>query len=238
MRIRLAIFLTLSVVLLAACDLDEIIVTGSGDIVTKEEDLSDFERVDASDSFKVDIQQGESFSVVIRIDDNLQDDLELMVRDGTLEIGFARNIITNNATMEAEITVPKLRGVRLSGASEARITGFESSRSFSVDLSGSSSISGDIDAGDVSLDLSGSSEVNLEGSGNDLEIDASGASDIDLSNFPVENIVLKLSGSSKVIVNLNGTLDVNASGSSDVTYLGNPTLGDIQTSGSSSVSRE
>jgi hypothetical protein len=238
MRIRLAIFLTLPVVLLAACDLDEVIVTGSGDIVTKEEDLSGFERVDASDSFEVDIQQGESYSVVIRIDDNLQDDLEVLVRDGTLEIGFARNIITNNATMEADITMPQLRGVGLSGASEARVTGFESSRSFSVDLSGSSSISGVINADDVSLELSGSSNADLKGSGNDLEIDASGASEIDLSKFPVEDAVLKLSGSSQVIVNLNGTLDVNASGSSDVTYLGSPALGDIQTSGSSSVSRE
>jgi hypothetical protein len=238
MLIRLAIFLTLSVVLLAACDLDEVVVRGSGDIVSQEEDLSGFERVDASDSFEVDIQHGESYSVVIRIDDNLQDDLEVMVRNGTLEIGFARNIITNNATMEADITMPQLIGVRLSGASEARITGFESSSAFSAELSGSSSISGDIDAGDISLDLSGSSEVALDGSGANLEIDSSGASDIDLSNFPVEDAALKLSGSSQVIVNLNGTLDVNASGSSDVTYLGNPALGDIETSGASSVSRE
>ncbi len=237
MRLRLAIFLTLSVVLLAACDLDEVFVTGSGDIVNQEKELSGFERVEASDSFKVDIHQGESFRVVIRIDDNLRDDLEVAVRDGTLEIGFARNIITNDATMEADITMPVLRGVGLSGASEARLTGFESNSSFSVELSGSSSISGDIDAGYVILELSGSSEVDLEGSGDDLEIDASGASDIDLSNFPVEDAALKLSGSSQVIVNLNGTLDVGGSGSSDVTYLGNPALGDIQTSGSSSVSR-
>ncbi|GMQ78996.1 MAG: hypothetical protein BMS9Abin02_1546 [Anaerolineae bacterium] len=40
------------------------------------------------------------------------------------------------------------------------------------------------------------------------------------------------------VSNHNGTLDVNASDSSDMIYLGNPALGDIQTSGSSSVSRE
>ena len=238
MQIRLVIFLILSAVLLAACDLGEVRVRGSGDIISQEEDLSGFERVDASDSFNVDIQQGENYSVVIRIDDNLQDDIEVMVRDGTLEIGFSRDIITNNATMEADITMPKLTGVGLSGASDARITGFRSSSSFSADLSGSSSISGAIDAGDVSLDLSGSSEINLEGSGNDLEIDASGASDIDLSNFPVEDAAVDVSGSSQVIINVNGTLDVKASGSSDITYLGNPVLGDIETSGASSVSRE
>ena len=102
MQRKLAIILALSTVLLAACDLDEVIVTGSGEIVTQEEELSDFKRVDASDSFDVKIQQGESYSVVIRIDDNLQDDLAVSVRDGALEIDLARNIMTNNATMEAD----------------------------------------------------------------------------------------------------------------------------------------
>ena len=235
---NLAVLLFFSATLLAACNLDEVVVSGSGDIVTLEEDLSDFRRVEASHSFDVNIEQGESYSVVVRIDDNLQDDLVARVRDGALELGLSRNLITTNATMEADITMPELIGVGLSGSSDARILGFNSSSPFSAGLSGSSSLSGDIGSGDVALDLSGSSDVILNGSGANLDINSSGASDIDLTNFPVEDASLKLSGSSQVAVNVNGTLDVSASGSSDVTYRGEPRLGDISTSGSSSVSRE
>jgi len=238
MKMKLAILFLLGSGLLAACDLDEAVVRGSGDIVSLEQDLSDFDSVDASLSFEVDIRQGENYSVVIRIDDNLQDDLVVRVRDNTLEIGFDRNVVTTNTTMEADITMPQLRAISLSGAADGRISGFNSENSFSADLSGSSSLSGAIASGDVNLDLSGSSEVSLDGSGNDLEIDASGASDVDLLNFPVDDASLNLSGSSQVGVHVNGTLDVSASGSSDVTYSGNPSLGNISTSGSSSVSRE
>jgi hypothetical protein len=43
------------------------------------------------------------------------------------------------------------------------------------------------------------------------------------------------SGASTVTVNLSGRLDADASGSSDIYYLGNPELGSIDTSGTSSV---
>ncbi len=79
--------------------------------------------------------------------------------------------------------------------------------------------------------------MTLTGSGSDLVIDASGSSDVDLAEFPVEDADLNLSGSSEIILNVSGTLDVSASGSSDVEYVGEPSLGSIQTSGSSSVSR-
>jgi len=223
--------------LLAGCDLSEVIVSGSGDVVTQEEDISGFDEVSASHNFDVNIEQGDSYEVVIRIDDNLLDDLEVTKQGDRLEIGFKRNIITRNATMEADITMPRLRGVDLSGASDAHITGFDSNDDFSSGLSGASSLSGDIRSGDVSLDLSGASEVTLSGSGGNLVIDASGSSDVDLAEFPVEDADLDLSGSSEIILNVNGTLDVSASGSSDVEYVGEPTLGSIQTSGSSSVSR-
>jgi hypothetical protein len=104
-----------------------------------------------------------------------------------------------------------------------------------VDLSGSSSLRGDIEAGGTSFDLSGSSDANLTGSGGNLTLDASGSSDVDLSDFPVADAEIDASGASTVTVNASGRLDVEASGASDVYYLGDPSMGTIDTSGASSV---
>lgn len=238
MRKTTIVILLLGVIILSACDLDEKLVRGSGDIVSLDQDLSDFNKIDASHSFDISVSQGDGYAVVVRVDDNLEDELDVKVQGGTLHLDLARDIIVNNATLEADITMPSLDGLDLSGASSADITGFDSSDPFSARLSGSSSLSGDLVTGDLNLDLSGSSEVALDGAGGDLEIDASGASDVKLPNYPVEDADLNLSGSSDVLINLSGTLDVDASGSSNVTYLGSPTLGDIRTSGSSSISRE
>jgi hypothetical protein len=139
------------------------------------------------------------------------------------------------ATMESEVTLPELKGLGLSGATWGTVTGFSSTSPLDVSVSGASHLLGNIDAGDARLDVSGASEVNLSGSAQDVTIDASGASQVKLADFPVNDATVDASGASKVTVNLSGRLDADASGASRVHYLGNPTLGNIHTSGASDV---
>jgi hypothetical protein len=106
-------------------------------------------------------------------------------------------------------------------------------------VSGASKASGDITAsGDAQLNLSGASSVQLQGSASDVVIDASGASRVELDNFPVNNADVTLSGASGATVNLDGRLDADLSGASKLSYIGEPTMGDIHTSGGSAVSKK
>ena len=57
--------LFLSVALLVGCTLPGNIITGSGNVVTQEEAISGFDKVEVSHTFNVDISQGKTFSVVI-----------------------------------------------------------------------------------------------------------------------------------------------------------------------------
>jgi hypothetical protein len=212
-------------------------LTGSGNVVTQEEPITDFDKVDISHSFDVYISQGESFSVVIRVDDNLVEHLQVVKQGSTLKIGLKpnRNYTIRNATMEAEVTMPELTGLDLSGASHANITGFKSTKDLTVDLSSASSLHGDIEAGDISIDLSSRSEMTLTGSGGDATIDISSGSNLDLSEFAVTNARVEASSASTATVNASGRLDVDASSASNVYYLGDPTMGEIDTSSESSV---
>jgi len=190
----------------------------------------------AHHAFEVDISQSDAFKVVMRTDDNLLDHLEVLKRGKTLRIGLKSGIRSiRNATMEAEVTMPELIGLDLSGASSATITGFESAKDLDVELSGASHLRGDIEAGDIRFDISGASRVTLSGSAEDVTIAVSGASKVDLSDLPVDNAKIGASGASHVTVNPSGRLDVEASGASDIYYLGSPTLGTVKTSGASSI---
>jgi hypothetical protein len=104
-----------------------------------------------------------------------------------------------------------------------------------VDISGNSNLQGGIQAGDARIDTSGNSLVTLSGSAGEITVDASGSSQVDLADFTASNGSVNASGGSTVTVNLSGRLDVDASGSSDVYYLGEPELGRMETSGSSSI---
>ena len=131
--------------------------------------------------------------------------------------------------------MPELTGLELSGGTRGTIGGFKSSKGLNVDVSGGSRLSGDIEAGDVRFDVSGGSRVTLIGSAEDSVIDASGGSRVDLADFPVANANVGASGASKVTVNASGRLDVDAGGASEITYLGSPSLGTIDSSGGSAV---
>ena len=214
------------------------VIEGSGTLVTEEFDLSGFDKVDVSHAFTADITQGDTFSVVVSIDDNLVQYLRVEKQGSTLKTGLdsSRNYLATHAT--AEVTMPELTGLALSGASHGTVTGFTSANALEVDVSGASHLSGDVEAGDARLDVSGASHATLTGSGQDVTIDASGASHVDLADFPVADANVEASGASHVTLNSSGRLDVDASGASHVTYLGRPTLGSIDTSGGSSVEPE
>ena len=226
----------LLVAALSACSTSRS-VTGSGNVITITRDSADFDRVVISHAFQASIQQGDVFSVVIRVDDNLEEYLEVSQVGRTLTVGLRPqlNFGVGRATLEAEITMPVLTAIEASGASRVALSGFESEEGITVEASGASSVTGDILAGSATMQASGDSNISLVGSGEDLVLEVGGASSADLEKFLVSDVHAVLSGASTAVVNPSGTLDVDASGASHLTYVGNPTLGNVQTSGDSSV---
>jgi hypothetical protein len=221
-------------ILLAGCG--SIPITGSGNVVTQEEAITGFDKVDISYSFEANISQGDTFRVVIHADDNLVEYLRVVKAGNTLQIGLKPgHPDIRSATLQAEVTMPDLAGLDMSGSSHVTITGFESAQALVVDASGASHLQGDVEAGDVTFDLSGSSKVILTGSAQSVTLEASGSSEIDLTDFPVVDANVNLSGGSEATVNPSGRLDVDVSGASHFYYLGSPTLGKMDTSGSSSI---
>jgi hypothetical protein len=212
-------------------------VPGSGNVSTQEFNFSDFTRVEAGSAFQVEIAQSDTFSVSITADDSLFNHIQVSKEGETLRIGLKR-AIPSFRTLRAEITMPELYGLKLSGATRGTVQGFSSSHDFILDLSGASKVSGDITAGDADFNVSGASTVQLQGSASDLAIAASGASRAELDNFPVDNADVTLSGASRATVNLDGRLDADLSGASKLSYIGEPTMGDINTSGGSTLSKK
>ena len=224
----------LMAILLTGCGQSPI--TGSGNVVTQEEAISGFDKVEVSHAFKVNISQGETFSVVVHIDDNLLQYLEVVKQGSTLKIGLKTERISRDTIREAEVTMPDLTGLDLRGASQVIFTGFKSTNALNLDLSAASHLRGDIEAGDTQLDVSDASQVTLRGSAGDVTMDdVSGASTVDLADFPVVNANVTARDTSVITVNASGTLDVDASGASEVYYVGNPTLGTVNTADDSKV---
>jgi hypothetical protein len=236
-KLRLAglCFLLLVSLLLASCGGS---LRGSGDLETREYTFDDFTKVEIGHAFKVTITQSESYSVNVTVDDNVTHLLDVEKSGDTLKIRLTRTPRLVDVTLQAEVAMPQLHGLTASGASRANVSGFSSTEALSFGVSGASAISGDITAGDARFELSGASTIELEGSAADLVADVSGASHLRLGDFVVTNADLQISGASDSTVNLSGRLDADLSGASKLRYIGEPTIGDVNTGGSSSIQKE
>lgn len=232
-RRTLIIWTLIAVVALAGCGLQS--VRGSGNTVTREFDFSDFDQVSIEHAFEGTVIRGDGYRVSVTIDDNLEQYLKVEQDGSRLTIGLTETILLRDATLEYEITMPALTNLSASGASNATLRDFASADDFTVEASGASRVEGTITTGDVNATASGASTISLAGQGGAVRGNASGASTLDLEEFAAASADVEASGASTVTVNTSGRLDAEASGASNVYYLGAPQLGDINESGGSNV---
>lgn len=203
---------------------DNVEVTGSGNLVSREVALSGFDRVEAGLNFDLTIRPGEDFSVVIYSDDNFIDYIQVGVQGKTLSFdfipGYAYDL--NGVTLRADVTIPDLAGLELYGSSHANLAGFRSSGNLEVELSGSSFLDGSLEAEKSSFALYGSTYLKLSGTAQDMLMDACGSNLVDLSDYRVGAATVLASCNSRVVVNVVNVLAGEASQNSQVYYVSPP----------------
>ncbi len=211
-------------------------VVGSGRPATQNFEFAGFDKVEIGDAFQAEIAAADHFGVEVTVDDNLVDHLLVEESGKTLRIGLKPFTMARNATLRARIALPSLASLSAHGASHATLTHVKAGDHLRIDATGASEVRGDVNSPDLTVSLSGASELDLAGSGHALHAKASGASNANLHDFAVDDANVGASGGSDVAVNAANTLSVQASGASQVHYLGHPKLGPIEQTGASEVS--
>lgn len=225
---------------------------GSGRPAVVQPALAGYSRVWLSHACQARIRQGDRFAVEVRIDDNLLEFLVLERNGDVLSIGLEDGTRFTDYDLEADITLPALQELRLSGASTAELVGTFAGPAFQCQLSGASRLRGTLhpealqcklsgasrfagllETGDASFRLSGASRLNVDGSGQRLLLRASGASQAHLAGFRSGDAAIDLSGASSGDVQVFGRLDAELSGASRLKVSGKAIMGRIATSGGS-----
>ena len=192
-------------------------LTGSGTFVTITDSSSAFTSLSASQAFQLTVTRAQKYSIAITVDDNIEEYVVARKDGDTFALALSSFRSYNRVTARAAITMPELQSVLLSGASSAVGSGFTTT-------------------GTLSLRVSGASTVALSsGGGQRVAIDASGASLVDLSEFPVDDADVNLSGASRSTVQVRNRIDATVSGASVLTYSGSPEWGRRQVSGASQI---
>lgn len=226
-----------------------------GDVVTRELEITDFSKVEVSNAFRVEITQSDTYGVAITANEGIFDHIDAVKSGDTLKLGMKPHLrIRGSITLEAKITMPVLKYLKLSGASRGTAKGFSSQEDFglnlsgasvldmgieagktNLELSGASKITGNVKLGDADMTLSGASRAELEGSANNVTLKANGASRLEMGGLTINDTDVHASGASRITVNTNGNLNIDLSGASKLEYAGNPTIRNIKVSGASKI---
>lgn len=114
--------------------------------------------------------------------------------------------------------------IDVSGSSQAVLNG--KCNNISLKVRGISVLSGFIDtAGNADIAVSGNSVVKLYGSAVNITADIKNASNADLADFPAHDINIKLYRLCNVTIKLDGRLDAEVTGASNLKWMGKAVMG-------------
>jgi hypothetical protein len=203
-------------------------------IATRSERFDNFSGLSIGSAFEVVLVQGSNTGVVLEVDERYMDQVFVDVKGGVLEVS-TKGTIRNPKKMKATITFRELEKMDFSGATKVRSEADLNFGALSIDASGATKMTLNLQASSLKISTSGASNMEFTGSTGSLEVDLSGASKLDAADLKVQDGSISTSGASKADVWFTGKLDVEASGASKITYKGNPSLGKVKTSGASSL---
>ena len=204
----------------------------------------DFTGLDLSGVVEVNLVKSDSYKVEVTLPSVLQEYLLVWVRNGVLKIGWNKQIPTKlqkqleSWTCKAEIAMPVLRKVEMSGATSMRCDDtFELGRGeLSLELSGASHIKTlNANAGKLDAEISGASSCKMYGNYHEVELDLSGASS---NSFVIkaDKLEADVSGATKTSLDGDfGEVELDASGACEVNLKGTIINLEVDASGASNV---
>lgn len=200
-------------------------VRGSGDVESRDFDVSDFNGIDISGNYEVIWQQGTSYSLTIEMQENLFDYLDVTVRGNTLRINSSRSFNTTNATRpRVYIESPTLDSAHFSGAINANNWDRIQGNTFSLETAGAVNITLDVQVDTFEISVSGAGDLTLSGVAIVTDINIAGASDISASSLQTEETSISIAGAGNVDIAVSNDLTVHLTGAGRVRYIGDPTV--------------
>ena len=209
-------------------------VTGNGNVVEKERNLSGFDKIESKYGVDVHIQLGSSNKVVVKTDENLQEHIKTEVEGSVLKISSKGNIRKAKA-FDVYVTLTDLKEISAHSGSDVYAESTLKLDKLNIEAHSGSDIHMELEVGTLTCLLNGGSDAFLKGSAGTMDIEANGGSDISAKSLKAGDCKLDVSGGSDARVYVTGKIEMKASGGSDIYYSGNPEVLSSRASGSSDI---
>ncbi len=219
------------VILVAVCtSCKRKIVRGKGDVQTDSRVTQPFNAIDIDMPLQANIHvvsSTESPSLQIKAQGNLLKDIKTEVKNGVLRLYTDKFFhFSTDEDIIAEISVPRLRAVAISGAGEANINGIIVGETFDLDVTGA----GDVDIEGINTNkfvakVSGAGDVTVKsGTVNQVDIRITGMGDVKAYGLQAKSATAAVTGAGDIKITALETLNASITGAGDISYRGKPTV--------------
>ncbi|TCJ17764.1 DUF2807 domain-containing protein [Flaviaesturariibacter flavus] len=233
---RSFLVLGLSVLLFSSCKFMGRRVRGNGIHGSEQRTVRDFNRLEVSGDIDVVLAQGTP-SVRIEGDQNLLQYVELDQSGSTLRVHLRRHInISTENEFKVYVTGPGFRSVEVTGSGDVTGSGRLRGENLKLGLTGSGSVTLDVDMPRVRAEVTGSGDARLSGATRTFEGEINGSGNISAFGLMSEDTKVEIHGSGDAEVFASKQLNVDIAGSGDVAYKGTASVNQ-SVHGSGSVRR-
>ena len=188
----------------------------------------DFNEIEIAGIFDMVIRKAEEFSVQLDGPDAEKRKYEVSVSGETLEIKYRtrkKNYWDKGFDIDDKvkinITLPSLKKLKIKGAGEFVMRGFEE-EAMDISLLGAMTGEAIIDAHNLTLDMAGPMVLELEGHGRLLQAEVTKMSQLKANRYEVEDAVVEAKGMARARVNALHSVEIDTDVISSVKYQGNP----------------
>jgi hypothetical protein len=206
---------------------------GSGNIVTEIREVAGFDQIVFQSEGDVTVAVGTSESLMVEVDDNLQQYIEASITEGTLTIVAATDIAPTETPIFT-IGVSTLTGIDLAGAGSISVDTVGSER-LSVVLTGAGDVNVDsLEVGELSVRLDGVGTITLAGTADRQEVTVAGVGSYEGSAVATRSAIVEARGGAAAVVWVSEELDAVAVDAGAISYYGSPVVTE-EVSGGGSV---
>ena len=198
---------------------------GSGNVVSEQRDVGDFDEVTLSGIGHLSITQTGSESLTIEAEDNILPLLTSEVRGHRLVLGTEPGAhFSPKKPIRYTLTVKELRDIRISGAGNVEVSALGApSLRLEISGAGNMTITG-LAADRLEVTMSGAGSATCAGEARDQEVRISGAGSCNAADLTSVTASVTISGTGSAHLRVSERLDARVSGVGSITYRGNPTV--------------
>jgi len=183
---------------------------GSGNIVTQDRALDDFENVVIKSVIKTNVTYGTDFSVVVRTDAVAINKVHTHVSNNTLVIDLDEHYNYHHISFEVDVIMPSISRLEHQGVSDSKLSGFYG-------------------LGTLDVLHDGVGALRVSGSSSQFNVTHTGVGDLHAYDLSTDSCHADLNGVGNIELTVSDLLEGHLTGVGNIYFSGSPTVNVIDT---------